>query len=129
MTLAELRRENPELFPQELCAWAEHYEFFTKEYAGGDSSRWREVTSDESNLCEEAPKAVVVAMIMVQAIHQKDDCELLRKNYFRTGSTISSRAMVVLRCTENGKIEIESWDKDSRHRLLSDWHWPLQGSR
>jgi hypothetical protein len=127
MTLADLRRENPELFPQELCAWAERYEFFTNEYAGGDSFQWRETTTDQKE-SEDAPKAIAVAMIMVEAIHRKDDCELLRRTYFRTASTISSRAIVVLRCTEDSKIQIESWDKDSRHRLLSDWHWPLQGS-
>ena len=127
MTLADLRRENPELFPKELCAWAEHYEFFTNEYAGGEYSRRRKTTDEEASLFD-TPKAVVVAMVMVEAIRRCADCDLLGGAYFRTSSAISSRAIVVVRCTPDKKIEIESWAKSNRHQLLADWDWDMQGS-
>jgi hypothetical protein len=120
MTLAELRRQNPELFPKEFCSWAEHHEFFAHESAGEacpvPQRRW-----DRPEGWTPALPAVTLALMMVQAIREKANCGFLNGRYFRTGTEISSRAIVVIRCTPERTIEIESWAKDSRHRLLADW--------
>jgi hypothetical protein len=111
MTLAKLRRQNPELFDQVSYSWYEGCHFFNHEY----------VLDIEEGYRSERLKAVFLAMVMRYKIQHNLDCELLRGSYFRTNSKISYRAMVVLRCTPSRKIQIESWVKDDQHRLLADW--------
>lgn len=122
MTLVKLRRQNPELFDQVSDSWFdvrwlvknnhEGYYFFNHEY----------VLDIEEGYRSERPKAVFLAMVMAHTIEHAVDCGLLGGSYLRTSSMISSRAMVVLRCTRDRKIEIESWAKDDQHKLLADWY-------
>ena len=120
MNLADLRRQHPELFPASLCSWAEHYDFFTTEYFSGHEDLTGH-ESGENKASATPPTAITLALIMAEAIQSNASSELLCGRYFRTRSAISSSAIVVIRCTPDKKIEIDSWAKRSRHQYLADW--------
>ncbi len=120
VTLEMFWIRNRNLFLHEPNWWPAYYPFFMDESASGLSVMEHTETRDRgSGLL--MPTAVSMSMLMVYAIRRNLPLMLLDGRYFRTSSSISRRAMVILRCVSREKIEIESWPKEYNHPLLATW--------